>query len=143
MTWDLRKALVAALLLAAVGASWWILQMLTEQQATTATVARQDPDYSIEGFRATVMNAQGQRKYTLTAELMQHYPHNETMRLTKPHLVQYNAGRAPIHMQADFGHLDDVNKEIVMTGNVKIVRGSDSSGQGSELTTTMVRILLD
>lgn len=143
MTSDVKRRLLAILLLVAAGASWWFLQAVTEQKAIIETVKKQDPDYYMENIRATVMDADGERKYTLTAESMQHYPHNDTVRLAKPHLIQYDVGRTPVHTWADFAWLDKTKKEVVMTGNVKIVRGANSSGQTSEITTTMVRILLN
>lgn len=143
MGWNVRRALLAALLLTAAGISWWLLKTITVQRPMMMTIDSQDPDYYIEDFRATVMDAQGQRKYTLTAERMQHYPHNDTARLTKPHLVQYSPGRAPVHTWADFARLDNATKEVIMTGNVKIIRENNSSGQRTEMITTMARVLLD
>lgn len=143
MTWDLRRGLLAVFLLAAAAASWWFSHSVTESQPSLAAGENRDPDYYIENFRATVMNTQGQRKYTLTAEIMKHYPHNETVRLDKPHLIRYKAGRGPIHTRADLGWLNNDNKEIVMTGNVKITHTGDASSQSSEISTSQIRILLD
>ncbi len=89
------------------------------------------------------MNEEGQRKYTLTADTMQHFEYNEMLRLDKPHLIRYKVGHVPIHARADLAWFDDNKKEILMTGNVKITRTGSSSDQNSEMSTPELRILLN
>ena len=143
MNFDLRRGLLAMLLLTAAIASWWFLQRITEPAPPLTTGESQEPSYYIDNFEATVMNEEGQRKYTLTADTMQHFEYNETLRLDNPHLIRYTVGRVPIHAKADLAWFDDNKKEILMTGNVKITRTGSSSDQNSEMSTPKLRILLD
>ncbi len=143
MAFDLRRGLLAVLLLTAAIASWWFLQRITEPAPSLTTGESQEPSFYIDNFEATVMNEEGQRKYTLTADTMQHFEYNETLRLDNPHLIRYTVGRVPIHTTADLAWFDDNKKEILMTGNVKITRTGGSSNQNSEMSTPKLRILLD
>ena len=143
MPFDLRRGLLAVLLLTAAIASWWFLQRITEPAPSLAAGESQEPSYYIDNFKATVMNEEGQRKYTLAADTMQHFEYNETLRLDNPHLIRYTVGLVTIHANADLAWFDDNKKEILMTGNVKITRTGSSSDQNSEMSTLKLRILLD
>lgn len=123
--------------------SWWFLQRTTAPAPSLTTGESQEPNYYIDNFEATVMNEEGQRKYTLTANTMQHFEYNATLRLDNPHLIRYTVGRVPVHAKADLAWFDDNNKEILMTGNVKITRSGSGSDQNSEMSTPKLRILLD
>jgi LPS export ABC transporter protein LptC len=148
MIWNLRRVSVAILLLTAAAASWYLTRALAERykqpRAAPAIANEEGIDYYIHDFRSAVMDDNGERKYTLTALLLKHYPHEHTVRLTKPHLVKYEAGAAVIDARADSGQLHNVTKELRMSGSVRIVqRGRPPSGRDSETTTTQLRILLN
>ncbi len=146
MAFDLRRGLLAVLLLTMAIASWWFLQHITEPTPSPKITESREPNYYIDSFEATVMNEEGQRKYKLTADTMQYFEYNETLRLDNPYLIRfrgYTVGRVPIHAKADLAWLDDNRKEIVMTGNVIITRVGSGSDQNSEMTTSELRILLD
>ncbi len=144
MKWDLRRLAIGIVLLLAASASWWFLRNVEQPEASNALTVQvqKQPDYYMENFHATVMDANGERKYTLEAELMQHYPHDHTVHLIKPHFVQFKGGRATINGWADVGSYDSVAKEIVMSGNVRVIQKHDASSRGSETTTTRLRVLL-
>ncbi|MFQ5993959.1 MAG: LPS export ABC transporter periplasmic protein LptC [Acidiferrobacterales bacterium] len=143
MRWNLKRALLGTFLVVAALTSWWLAQTITEGQPPLLARSTDDPDYTMDNFRAAVMNAEGMRKYTLAAESMEHYPHNDTTRLTNPHLIQYDISRAPVHTWADLGLLNRQKKEIVMTGNVRMLREWSSSERQTEMTTNEMRILLN
>ena len=143
MSWSPRKTLLAVFLVAVAVTTWWLPQFVTEEQPPGAVTRENNPNYVISNSRTTVMNADGEPRYTLTAELMQNYPKTNTVRLTKPYLVQYDAGPTPTHAWADMAWLDKNTKVIVMTGNVRIVREKSSFSRGSKTTATQARILLN
>ncbi len=144
MELDLRRLLVGGLLLVAVGASGWALHTLKVRTPGVgpAPPVEQGPDYSIEDFQATVMGPDGQRKYTISAPLLQHYPQEQAVRLTEPRLLQFREGRALVEARADQGWLHDSHKEVVLSGNVRVLHRSGGAGRPSETTTTELRILL-
>lgn len=134
---------MAVFLVGAGAASWWLSQFLSGGKPAMAITQSNGPDYAMSNARVTVMNAEGKPRYTLTAELMQHYPKTNTIRLTKPYLVQHDAVPAPTHTWADTAWLDKSKKVIIMTGNVRIVREKSPTYRGAEITATKARILLN
>jgi LPS export ABC transporter protein LptC len=139
-----RTLAIAIFLLLTSGASWWFLRILkgpTDTLRTTA-VKQEQVDYYMENFRATFMDADGQRKYVLKAELMQHYPYSHKLRLIKPIFVQFKAGRQAVNSRGDVGWYYSTNKEIILSGNVKIVQVGEAVSEVSETTTTELRVLL-
>lgn len=144
MRWDLRRVITGALLLAACAASGWALYALRTPTPTpsSADVADEGPDYSIRDFRATVMGADGERKYTLVAPLLRHYKQQQLAQLTAPRLTQFRNGQALVEAQADQGWFDDTQRQVILSGNVRVRRGAGESGRASVTTTTEMRILL-
>lgn len=144
MRWDLRRLAIGIVLLFAASASWWFLRNVEQPESRIGLTAeaQKQPDYYMENFRATVMDADGERKYTLEAQFMQHYPHDHTVHLIKPHFVQFKAGHPTIKGWADVGSYDDIAKEVILSGNVRVIQKRDASSRGSETTTTRLRVLL-
>ncbi|MHB8534277.1 MAG: LPS export ABC transporter periplasmic protein LptC [Sulfuricaulis sp.] len=137
-----RVSITAALLLLATG-SWWLTRTVNTPEKPFDTTARHDPDYTIQNFNATVMNPEGQRRYALSGPLLVHYSDDGSSDLTKPYLIQYRDGRAPIHIRADKGWMPRDRHEILMSGNVESAQGRDPRGAGGDIRTDNMKILLD
>lgn len=144
MSWDWRRGITGLLLLAACITSGWTLYALrtAAPPPSPAALADQGPDYSIKDFRATVMGADGKRKYTLAAPLLRHYPEQQLAELTAPHLIQFQGGQPLVEARADQGWLDDAQQQVLLSGNVHVRRGAGASGRASVTTTTEMRIFL-
>ena len=104
---------------------------------------RHDPDYYIENFIATGLDKNGERRFVLKADRLAHFPDDNTHLLDKPHVVQYEKGFAPQHTYADSGWMSSSGDEILMTGNVLVVKEADSKNKGGTHQTQRMRILLD
>lgn len=137
-----RLAIAATLLLLATG-SWWLTRTVAVPEKTFTGKLRHDPDYTIENFSATVMDARGQRRYTLSAVHLIHYGDDGSSELEQPYLVQYREGSAPIHTRADKGWMPQDKSEILLQGNAVSARGQDPRGAGGEIRTDRMKILLD
>jgi lipopolysaccharide export system protein LptC len=137
-----RITIAAALLLLATG-SWWLTRTVSTPQKQTDYALRHDPDYTIENFNATVMNAAGHRRYSLSAALLVHYGDDGSSELTQPYLIPYQDGRSPVHTRADTGWMPRDRNEIIMSGNVESAQGRDPRGAGGEIHTDRMKILLD
>ncbi len=137
-----RIAMATALALLATG-SWWLSRSVSVPFVPFDGKTRHDPDYTIENFNATIMDAQGQRRYSLAAQLLIHYGDDGSSALDKPYLVQYQEGGAPVNTRADKGWMPKDGSEILMSGNVRVAQGRDPRSVGGLASADNMKILLD
>jgi lipopolysaccharide export system protein LptC len=144
MTLDPRRLAIAAVLLGIAAGSWWLTRAVgPPAPGSSGPGARHEPDYTIEDFTTTVMNEQGKRRYTLSATLLVHYADDGSSTLTRPYLIQYREGEAPVYTRADSGIIPKDGSEIVMRGNVESAQGRDPNSAGGEIRAETMKILLD
>lgn len=122
---------------------WLQYGIIEEQPIAEDTPERHDPDYYIENFTAVGMDKDGRRRYILEAERMVHYPDDDTALLDSPHIVQFAPGVAPQHTYSESGWMSSDGNEILLTGNVRVIRGRGRDGGGGIMTTEKLRILLN
>lgn len=135
-----RRTAILLLLLAAVG-SGWLLQRLQEAERRGARQQGHDPDYFMEHFTQTTMNEQGQMHHRLNAELMLHFPDDDSTELVRPKLEVYNEAPAPWHVTAEKGWVS-ANKDVVLlTGEVQIWREGEDGQREVEVITRDLRVL--
>jgi lipopolysaccharide export system protein LptC len=140
---DTRK-LVLALVLAAIAAStWWFTRDAALPTGTSDVKARQDPDYIVEKYAVRAMNEQGSPHYTLTAQRLTHYPHDDTAHFIEPVLVRFQPNGARVTTRADTGVMPGDAREIVMNGNVHTTQAGDPRSVGGEMRAERMRIQLD
>lgn len=143
MTGHFNRLAVAAVLAALAALSWWLPNALTPRGGLFDGDSRHEPDYTIENFTATEMNAQGQRKHELRAAKMVHYADDDTSDLTQPYLIQFPPDAAPVHTRADRGQVSPNGKEILMQGNVRVTRGASGADPAGEVQTREMRVILE
>ncbi len=143
MTRHLNRLAVAAVLAALAALTWWLPNALTPRGGLFDGDSRHEPDYTIENFTATEMNAQGERKHELRAARMVHYADDDTSDLTQPYLIQFPPGAAAVHTRADRGQISPNGKEILMQGNVRVTRGASGVDPAGEVQTREMRVILE
>jgi lipopolysaccharide export system protein LptC len=143
MNWIERTFIFAIVILLAGITAWMQNDLLKEPEDTEQVMAEShDPDYYIENFTAVGMDTDGNRQYVLEAARMVHFPDDDTSLLDKPHVVQYIPDRAPTHAYSETGWVSADGDEVKMTGNVRVIRGRDSTGSGGVTTTDSLNIVL-
>jgi lipopolysaccharide export system protein LptC len=143
VTRHLNRLGIAAVLAALAVLSWWLPNALTPRGNLFESESRHDPDYMIENFTATEMNAQGQRKHVLRAAKLVHYADDDSADLTLPYLVQYAPNSEPVHTRADRGRILPDGKVILMQGNVRVTRGASAADPAGEIQTEEMRVILE
>lgn len=103
------------LLLAAL--TYWLDLTVSEAGGTRERGASTDPDFIIDNFRVTRMNASGLPDYVLTAQRMEHFREDDVTRVSAPALVHDAPGAPPIRLTARRG---------VVTGNGDITEFYDT-----------------
>lgn len=143
MTEHFNRLAIVALLVALAALSWWLPNALTPRDNLFDGDSRHDPDYTIDNFTATEMNAQGQRKHELRAVKLMHYADDDSAELTQPYLVQFSPDAAPVHTRADRGKVSPDGKQILMQGNVRVTRGASGTDPAGEVQSREMRVILE
>lgn len=143
MNW-LERIVIFSAIIALVGFTAWMQSDLLGEPATKEEIITKshDPDYYIENFTAVGMDTDGNRQYLLEADRMVHFPDDDTSLLDKPHIIQYVHGGAPTHIYSETGWVSADGDEVKLTGNVRVIRGSDSTGSGGVTTTDTLNLVL-
>ena len=143
MDWLERIAIFSVVIVLGGITAWMQTDLLTESANTAEVISENhDPDYYIENFTAVGMDTDGFRQYVLEAERMVHFPDDDTALLDKPHVIQYEEERAPTHIYSETGWISANGDEVILTGNVRIIRGRDSTGSGGVTTTDKLNVIL-
>jgi lipopolysaccharide export system protein LptC len=143
MNW-LERIIIFTIVGVLAGITAWMQSDLLEESTGQQQIAAEnnDPDYYIENFYAVGMDTDGNRQYVLEAERMVHFPDDDTALLDKPHVIQYEPDRAPTHIYSETGWISANGDEVILTGNVRVIRGRDSTGSGGVTTTEKLNIVL-
>lgn len=118
-------------------AGWWVSQVLTSRDYAVPSTNANIPTYTIREVKAAVIDIDGRRKYSLSAEKLEHYTANVGTRLIRPYLIQYVDKGAEIHTTAMRGWLSVDRKLIKMDGQVKVQHysaGGKKQARGTIMT---------
>lgn len=138
---DRKRLLIVSTVLGFAAFLWWLSTTinLPDQPIVTGTPAT--PDYIIDGMRVVRMDKKGNRKFSLSAKRMTHYPAEKLRRLEKVYLVQYQSDGITIHTSADKARYPDNGREIYMESNVRIIRKKNGNILG-DIRSNSTRVLL-
>jgi len=146
----IRWVTVFVLLLLLVLTSW--IQDSLQEKEPVKIKDRGEPDSIMWDFKRTDMNEKGLPKAKLEADLMKHYPLDDSVELERPVMEIYNEDRVlPWHITAESGWLSGDGEKLLLYGKVYIWRDEfHQKGENSvhetareiELITTDLKILL-
>lgn len=142
-SWPITRVLVLTSIALIAGFFWWLADTLVEPAVQLTGAQRQEPDYSILRFRLTSMNVHGTPKYILEAASLVHYPTDQSTRIDKPRLVQFDDAGVPTTTTADSGWVSRDGKKLIMSGNVRVARGPDTQSAGGEVASQQLQIILN
>lgn len=129
-----------ALLLAGLAAlTYWLDAQIQPPAAHIDGSKRHDPDLFLEDFRASNFDAQGNLRESLSAKRAEHFPDDDSTRLTAPRLMLTQAGRPTLTVTADTGDVAGDRDSGVFQGNVRVTREADphaAAGAGGPMTLT-------
>lgn len=118
--------------------TWWLQHLVEPAASLTEPTVRHDPDYTMETFTVTEMEATGATRYRLQAESMQHFPDDDSAHLMKPQVRFFSRERVPWTLLAEEGTVTANNTEIHLNGAVSIERPASSTQAELRLATRNV-----
>ena len=139
----LRKWVVPAALLAAAGASGWVLYDLDlDAPATAVRKLPEAPDAWMENFVTIEMDDAGRPKRRIEARYMA-YNADATVHLTHPHYVLYRAGGEPWNVRSKRGQVSADGTVVQLLGQVDIWRDGGSGVRDLDVRTERLTVLPD
>ena len=133
---------VSALLFVALGvATYWIWQQIDEDDGRVVQIRAHEPDYFIEEMVRNTLDETGALKNVLYADLVTHYPDDDTTELARPRMEIYNGNTDPWYVIADTGWVSSGNEVVVLHGQVEIWRQDEQGQREFEVLTSELRVL--
>lgn len=127
MTLDLRNWIPFVLLAAlALASSWWQRSM----EPPPRLLGGGGPDSVMEGYRATMMNTEGNPRHRLWGEVLTHYPNDDSTELVAPRLLVFRPAGAPWLIASEQGRISADGELVLLNGEVRIRRDA-SPGEGA------------
>ncbi len=135
-----RTNLALTILLIVMTLGSWLLAQREALEELRISATGHTPDYYLEDFGVTNMNAQGQPDKYLTAERMVHYPDDDSTELTHPKMVIYDGDRPPWKVISESGWISGDGELLLLHGEVTIDRLAAPEVRPLHLVTRDLRI---
>ena len=119
-------------LLLLLAASYWLSLQVQPTAPGSNSNLRHDPDYMIDNFTATTLDAQGKIRFVMSAKKMWHYPDDDSTHLEAPRLESFTPEHPPMRMSAQNGEISHKDDDVYLHDDVTIVRPAYANR--SELT---------
>jgi len=134
-----RLLLIALLSLLVAALAWWIYDPATQDFPREAA-APQNPDYTIDRFKATSMGMSGRPEQVLEAERLLHYPDDESTELAEPRLTVYDGELPPWRIDAEKGRVSGDGDTVFLEGGVEVNREAAPETRPVQIRTTNLRV---
>jgi len=118
----LRQLTIVIFLLLLASISWWSLSLVTPNTKKQSTTSKEGPDFFMENFVSTEMGENGVPMRQLKAQKLTHYPSDDRSELVHPVMTFFKDKQNTWIAGAQQGTVRQGGDEILMTGNVKIVK---------------------
>ncbi|MEC8889290.1 MAG: LPS export ABC transporter periplasmic protein LptC [Pseudomonadota bacterium] len=127
----LEQAVLVAAIVVMFGLSLWLqMNFLKPKLLQNTPVISDEWDYKIHKFTATGHDTNG-IDYVLKAELLTHFPKDNTALLDEPQLVQYDQDESARTTSSNSGWLYEDGTKILLQGNVQVTQGATDTAVDS------------
>jgi len=133
---------VSALVFVGLSAlTFWLWRQLDVNEGYGTPVRIHEPDYYIENMVRNTLDETGALKNVLYADLVTHYPDDDTTELARPRMEIYNGSLDPWYVIAKTGWVSSGSEVVVLHGEVEIWRQDDAGRREFEVITSELRVL--
>ena len=123
----LEKAVLVTAIVVMLGLSLWLqMNFLKPKLHQNTPVISHEPDYYINGFKATGRDTNG-IAYVLVGKNLKHFPDNSSTPgslLEDPRLNQYDQNNLVRTTTSDTGRIYEEGTKILLQGNVQVTQGA-------------------
>ena len=141
--WDRSAAALSVALLAGLaGFSYYLAELSdrVERPAADPRVAH-EPDYFVEGFAVTRMNASGEPVFRLSAERLVHFPDDDSSEMVQPRLASLDPTKPLVTLSAERGRADSGAEATHLYDAVRLVRAGGGDDPPLQVESDYVLIL--
>jgi lipopolysaccharide export system protein LptC len=131
------------LLAALAGLTFWLDLAVQPQPRGSDAASRDDPDYIVDRLSAVRTNQAGIGIYTLSADRMVHFPHDDTTLLTQPRFVSHRSRQAPVTITAREALLSSNGENVYFRQDVKVTRAAYGERSEMVMRTTYLHVIPD
>ena len=137
----LQIPIILAVVLLIVAYGNWLVTTFQSTTLSGQQEVRHDPDMFAEDIISTMMDAKGNPRYRLTAEVINHYPDDKSVSLQAPRLEYYRRQLPPWTAESDSGRIYDKGQQIFLDGQVTMHRPAEGKQPATRLDTRDLLIL--
>lgn len=115
------------------GMSYWLELASRAPLGKNDGKSRHDPDYIVEKFEVRRFDPQGNLQHTVVADLMRHYPDDDTTVVLAPRLTYHRD--PPTQIAAREAHVSSKGEHVELIDDVRVTRIGQAGKPNTELTT--------
>jgi lipopolysaccharide export system protein LptC len=123
--------------------SFWLAQVLDQDDGGRGANAGNEPDYIVENFSFVRMSETGQPRYVISGERLTHRPVDNTSDIDKPVVQALSTDRPHMTMTSQRAHVSQNQNQIDLAGDVDIRRPGSDKSQPLHITTESLTLLPD
>jgi lipopolysaccharide export system protein LptC len=135
----LLRLLPLILMTALTLATFWLVQKNTPPEKSALERARlHEPDYTINDGTLSALNELGNTKYRILGKKVIHYDDDASIDILTPRMRFFQAGKAPVTVKSDSGHLDGDLTVLDLIDNASIFRPAQAATATEPATLRML-----
>jgi lipopolysaccharide export system protein LptC len=123
--------------------SFWLLQVVTEQDRTISVGKSNEPDYIIDNFSFVRMGKSGQPAYVVSGDRLTHRPIEDISYVDKPVVQGMTTEHPRMTMHADRARILHEQDQIELIGNVDVERPGTATVKPLSIKTQQLTVLPD
>jgi lipopolysaccharide export system protein LptC len=129
-----------ALLLAA--GSFWLVELSNKSSSNAPSkIESTMPDYFVENFTFSKLDARGLMEYRVEGAKMTHYPADKHSVIEKPVVRSFSPNRPPTIARADIANINGDHTEVRLIDNVILERGQVLGDEPLTVTSSYMLVL--
>ena len=108
--------------------TFWLVQKVTPPaKSSLERVRLHEPDYTINDGALSALNELGNTKYRILGKKVIHYDDDASIDILTPRMRFFQAGKAPVTVKSDTGHLDGDLTVLDLINNASIFRPAQAA----------------
>lgn len=122
--------------------TFWLNHAIQRDAPPPSGRDRHDPDFIVENFTLKHFDESGNLKHTMHAAKMVHYPDDDTTEVSRPNM-SFTGRAEPTHVHANHARLSADGEEVVLIGDVVVVREAGKQRSPLNLMTSLLKVYPD